>query len=121
LMDLGIARFTGERTKITITGDMLGTAEYVSPEQIQGVTDLDGRAEQYFLGILVYLMLTGKKPFERINTWAMIKSHLEEPPPDPRAIVSIPESAAKAIMKALAKKAEERFRSSGEFIAAMAK
>jgi serine/threonine-protein kinase len=118
-MDFGIARFTDERTKLTITGDMLGTAEYVSPEQIHGVADLDGRADQYSLGVLAYLMITGKKPFERNNTWAMIKSHLEEPPPNPRDIVSIPESAAKAIMKALAKKAEERFASAGEFIEAM--
>lgn len=121
LMDFGIARFTGERTKITMTGDMLGTAEYVSPEQIHGVTDLDGRADQYSLGVLAYLMITGKKLFERNNTWAIIKSHLEEPPPDPRNIVSISEAAAKAMMKALAKKPEERFASAGEFIEALGK
>lgn len=119
LMDFGIACFTGERTKLTMTGDMLGTADYVSPEQIHGVADLDGRADQYSLGVLAYLMLTGKKPFQRNNTWAMIKSHLEEPPPDPRDLVSIPESAATAIMKALAKKPEERFASASEFIEAM--
>ena len=121
LMDFGIARFTSEHTKLTMTGDMLGTAEYVSPEQIHGVADIDGRADQYSLAILAYLMVTGKKPFERSNTWAMIKSHLEEPPPDPRTVVPIPESAAQAIMKALAKKAEERFTSAGEFIEAMGK
>jgi tRNA A-37 threonylcarbamoyl transferase component Bud32 len=119
LMDFGIALFTGERTKLTMTGDMLGTADYVSPEQIHGVADLDGRADQYSLGVLAYLMVTGRKLFERNNTWAMIKSHLEEPPPDPRDLVSIPESAAKAIIKALAKKPEERFASAGEFIEAM--
>jgi tRNA A-37 threonylcarbamoyl transferase component Bud32 len=121
LMDFGIARFSGERTKITMTGDMLGTAEYVSPEQIHGVTDLDGRADQYSLGVLAYLMITGKKLFERNNTWAIIKSHLEEPPPDPRDTVSISEAAAKAMMKALAKKPEERFASAGEFIEALGK
>jgi tRNA A-37 threonylcarbamoyl transferase component Bud32 len=119
LMDFGIARFTGERTKLTLTGDMLGTAEYVSPEQIHGVVDLDGRADQYSLGILAYMMITGRKPFERNNTWAIIKSHLEEPPPDPREVVPVPDSAAKAIMKALAKKPEERFASAGEFIEAL--
>ena len=121
LMDFGIARFTSEGTRLTMTGDMLGTADYISPEQIHGVADLDGRADQYSLGILAYLMITGKKPFERNNTWAMIKSHLEEPPPDPRAIVSISESASAAIMKALAKKPEERFASAGEFIEGMGK
>lgn len=120
LMDFGIARFVGERTKLTITGDMLGTADYISPEQIQGETNLDGRADEYSLGVLAYLMFTGKKPFERNNTWAMIKSHLEEPPPDPRDIVfSMPDSAAQAIMKAMAKKPEERFASVGVFIEAL--
>ena len=121
LMDFGIAHFAGERTKLTITGDMLGTAEYVSPEQIQGLADIDGRADQYSLGVLAYLLITGKKPFERSNTWALIKSHLEVPPPDPREVVSIPGAAADAIMRALAKKPEERFASAGEFIEAMGK
>jgi tRNA A-37 threonylcarbamoyl transferase component Bud32 len=121
LMDFGIARFTREHTKLTITGDILGTADYVSPEQIHGVADIDGRADQYSLGILAYLILTGKRPFERNNTWAMIKSHLEEPPPDPRPSALIPESAAIAIMRALAKKPEERFASASEFIEAMGK
>jgi tRNA A-37 threonylcarbamoyl transferase component Bud32 len=122
LMDFGIARFVSERTKITMTGDMLGTAEYISPEQIQGAPDLDGRADQYSLGVLAYMMLTGKKPFERHNTWAMIKSHLEEPPPDPREIVpGLSEAAAGAIMKAMAKKAEERFTTTGGFMEALGK
>jgi len=122
LMDFGIAHFTGERTKLTITGDMLGTADYISPEQIQGEPNLDGRADQYSLGVLTYMMLTGKKPFERNNTWAMIKSHLEEPPPDPRDVVfSLPNAPAEAVMKAMAKKPEERFASVGAFIAALGK
>jgi predicted Ser/Thr protein kinase len=119
LMDFGIAHFVNEHTKLTMTGDMLGTAEYISPEQIQGITDLDGRADQYSLGVLAYMMITGKRPFERSNTWAMIKSHLEEPPPDAREIVSISEAAALAIMTAMAKKSEERFTSVGEFIKAL--
>jgi len=116
LMDFGIARFVDERTKLTITGDMLGTADYISPEQIQGASELDGKADQYSLAILVYQMLTGKKPFERHNTWAMIRAHLDEPAPDPREIAQIPDSAAQAIMKALSKKPEERFETVGTFI-----
>jgi predicted Ser/Thr protein kinase len=121
LMDFGIARFTSERTRLTMTGDMLGTADYISPEQIHGEVELDGRADQYSLGVLAYLMLTGKKPFERNNTWAMIKAHLEQPAPDPREIVAIPETAAKAVMKALAKKPEDRFASIGEFVERLGK
>ena len=66
---------------------------------------------------MTYQLLTGKKPFERNNTWAMIRSHLEEPPPDPRIHISMSENAAEAILKALAKKPENRFSSVGEFVA----
>jgi len=119
LMDFGIAHSRHEHTRLTMTGDMLGTAEYISPEQIHGEIDPDGRADQYSLAVLAYIMLTGKKPFERNNTWATVKAHVEEPPPDPREVVSIPETAAKALIRALAKKPEDRFASSGEFIKAL--
>jgi serine/threonine-protein kinase len=66
---------------------------------------------------MTYQVLTGKKPFERNNTWAMIRSHLEEPPPDARDVVpSLPETTAKAIIKAMAKKPEDRYASAGEFV-----
>ena len=66
---------------------------------------------------MTYQILTGKKPFERNNTWAMIRSHLEEPPPDPRIHVTMHEHVAEAILKALSKKPDERFPSVGEFVA----
>jgi serine/threonine-protein kinase len=66
---------------------------------------------------MTYQVLTGHKPFERNNTWAMIRSHLEEPPPDPRIHVSMPDSTADAILKALSKRPEERFESVGQFVA----
>ena len=66
---------------------------------------------------MTYQILTGKKPFERNNTWAMIRSHLEEPPADPRVHVPLPEHVACALLKALGKKPEERFPSVGAFVA----
>jgi serine/threonine-protein kinase len=116
LMDFGIARFTTENTMLTASGDVLGTAEYISPEQIHGLTNLDSRTDQYSFGVMAYQIFTGKKPFERNNTWAMIRSHLEEPPPDPRAFIPMPERAAQAIQKAMAKKPEQRFATVGEFV-----
>jgi hypothetical protein len=119
LMDFGIARFVSENTVLTGSGDVLGTADYISPEQIHGITELDSRTDQYSFAVMTYQVLTGRKPFERNNTWAMIRSHLEEPPPDPRIHVSMPECIAVAILRALAKKPEERFASVGEFVAAL--
>jgi tRNA A-37 threonylcarbamoyl transferase component Bud32 len=117
LMDFGIARFVSENTMLTASGDMLGTADYISPEQAHGIAELDRRSDLYSFAVMTYQLLTGHKPFEHNNTWAMIRSHLEEPPPDPRLHVEMPEIAAEALLKALAKKPEERFASVGEFVA----
>ena len=117
LMDFGIARFVSENTVLTGSGDVLGTADYISPEQVHGITELDSRTDQYSFAVMTYQILTGKKPFERNNTWAMIRSHLEEPPPDPRIHVTMHEHVAEAILKALSKKPDERFPSVGEFVA----
>ena len=119
LMDFGIARFVSENTMLTASGDVLGTADYISPEQVHGNTELDSRTDQYSFGVMTYQLLTGHKPFERNNTWAMIRSHLEEQPPDPRVHVPMADIAAEAILKALSKKPEERFASIGEFVATL--
>jgi tRNA A-37 threonylcarbamoyl transferase component Bud32 len=121
LMDFGIARFITENTILTGSGDVMGTADYISPEQIHGITELDSRTDQYSFAVMTYQLLTGKKPFERNNTWAMIRSHLEEPAPDPRIHVSMPEKVAVTILRALAKKPEERFSSVGEFVTELGK
>jgi hypothetical protein len=121
LMDFGIARLTSEKTRLTMSGDVIGTAGYISPEQIRGDPEIDNRADLYSVGIMAYEMLTGQRPFEHQNTWALIRAHLEEPPPDPRVIVSIPDSAAQAIMRAMAKKPERRFSAVGEFVAELGK
>jgi hypothetical protein len=80
-----------------------------------------GNATLYSFGIMTFQMLTGKKPFEHNNTWAMIRAHLEEPPPDPRTIVPMPDAVAQAILKAVAKDPEDRFPSVGEFVREMRK
>ena len=121
LMDFGIARFITENTILTGSGDVMGTADYISPEQIHGLTELDSRTDQYSFGVMTYQLLTGKKPFERNNTWAMIRSHLEEPPPDPRVHVSMTEHVATTILRTLSKKPEERFSSVGEFVSELGK
>ena len=120
LMDFGIARMVSAMTALTGTGGMVGTLDYISPEQIQGSHQVDGRADVYSLGVMAYQMMTGELPFKQRNPGALIMAHLSTPPPDAREIVKdLPRRAAKAIQKAMAKEAEDRFERAGEFVEEM--
>jgi hypothetical protein len=114
LVDFGIAKIAAE-TQITQTGGMVGTLDYIAPEQIQGGVTVDERADIYSLGIMVYQMLTGELPFRHNNPGAMVMAHLMQPAPDPRDwVADLPESVAVAVMRAMSKKPEQRFTSAGE-------
>jgi protein kinase-like protein len=115
LMDFGIAKIVGGSTGITQTG-LMGTLEYVSPEQIASAKEVDGRADLYSLGVVVYQMLTGELPFIADSAARLVFAHLQQPPPDPCDLVpELPTMASLAVLKALAKKPEERFQTVGEF------
>lgn len=119
LMDFGIAKSYAAATRLTQSG-MIGTLDYISPEQIQGSSDVDGRADIYSLGVMVYQMLTGGLPFKHHNPGAIVLAHLMQPPPDPRlAAPDLSEEAADAILRALAKQPEARFATAGDFAAAL--
>jgi serine/threonine protein kinase len=119
LMDFGIAKIVGGGTSLTQTG-IMGTLNYISPEQITSAKEVDGRADLYSLGVVVYQMLTGELPFPTESPARLVFAHLQQPPPDPRDIVEdLPSSAAQAILKALAKKPDERFHTASEFAAAL--
>jgi len=119
LTDFGIAKIADAHTKITATG-VLGTFDYIAPEQIQSSGEVDARADQYALGIMTYQMLTGKLPYERPNTGALLLAHLTAPPPDVREVVpSISRHAAYAIQRAMAKSPKDRYDTIGEFVQAI--
>lgn len=119
LTDFGIAKISDAHTKITNTG-MLGTFDYIAPEQIQASAEVDGKADIYALAVMTYQMLTGQLPFQRPNTGALLLAHLNSPAPDAREIVrDLPRPAAYAIQKAMAKEPQDRFATAGEFIAAL--
>jgi eukaryotic-like serine/threonine-protein kinase len=120
LMDFGIARSYAATSKLTHSG-MIGTLDYISPEQIQGTSDVGAQADIYSLGVMTYQMLTGRLPFEHNNPGAMVLAHLNQPAPDLLEVArDTPRSAAVAVMQAMAKKPEQRFPSAGEFVAALA-
>ena len=118
LTDFGIVRFTGG-AGMTKTA-LMGTLDYMAPEQIRSAGDMDGRADVYALGAMVYQMLTGQLPFHSDNAGAVLIAHLQQPAPDPRALApGLPAEAAQAIQHALAKQPEDRFQTAGEFVAAL--
>jgi len=120
LCDFGIAKvLTG--TQYTETGTTIGTPEYMSPEQAQGL-ELDGRADEYSLGVVLYQMLTGTVPFQGDTPLAVIHQHVYDPPPPPRTINRhIPRKLERVIMRALAKDPARRFPSCGEMAQALRK
>jgi len=121
LTDFGIARIVGGGTRFTQTGGVLGTFDYIAPEQIQAIEEIDGRADVYALGVMVYLMLTGELPFKQRNPGTLLLAHMTQPPPDPRDIVpDLPREVAHALRQAMAKMPEERFATAGEFAGVLA-
>jgi tRNA A-37 threonylcarbamoyl transferase component Bud32 len=115
LMDFGIAKTITEGTSMTQTG-MLGTVDYIAPEQAVSAKGVDKRADIYALGVMTYQMLTGQLPFSGENSAMVLLSHLNAPPPDPRTIMpDLPEEAAMSILRALSKEPDARFDTAGEF------
>jgi eukaryotic-like serine/threonine-protein kinase len=117
LTDFGIAKILGGDTGATKTGLMMGTLNYMAPEQIRSSGHVDGRADVYALGVVAYQMLTGYLPFQADNPGAMMLAHLQTPPTDPLTYVNtLPASTVDALLKALAKDPAERFATAGEFV-----
>jgi serine/threonine-protein kinase len=108
LMDFGVAKQYGAGGTITSTGQVVGTPEYMSPEQAQG-HKLDFRSDVYALGVLIYELFTGQVPFRGDTPISTILKHIHEPPPiygPPSS--KIPAPLIPILRKALAKKPNER-------------
>lgn len=119
LMDFGIAKIGGGATRLTASG-MIGTLDYIAPEQIQGASDVDHRADIYALGVMTYQMLTGELPFKKNNPGALLMAHLMEPPPDACGLnTTLKHAVCAALQKAMAKKPADRYESAGAFVQAL--
>ena len=115
--DFGIASSAG-MDSLTMTGTVLGTAGYLSPEQAQG--ERAGPAsDRYALGIVAWELLTGSRPFESENTTAEAAAHVNAPIPSVSAAGDLPRELDPVFERALAKEAAQRYGTAGEFVAAL--
>ena len=113
IMDFGIAR-TIKGKGITGSGVMIGTPEYMSPEQVEG-KEVDQRSDIYSLGIILYEMLTGRLPFEGDTPFTIGIKHKSEIPKDPKELnPQIPDDLRGVILKCLEKEKENRYQSANE-------
>lgn len=122
LADFGITRILGDEAadKHRITGPALGTPQYMSPEQVLGESRLDGRADVYSLGCVVFEMLTGEPPFGGRTSPSLIAQQISAPPP--RLAQKRPDlgpAVDESIGRALAKQPTSRYRTAGEFYTAL--
>jgi serine/threonine protein kinase len=118
VMDFGIARALSA-SRMTRTGHLIGTLEYMAPELIQGAGG-DVRSDIYALGLLLYEMLTGRLPFESNSDYELMRAQVEAAPLPPRHFAPhIPLDIEQALMRALAKRANARFQTAAEFRAAL--
>jgi serine/threonine-protein kinase len=114
LTDFGLTKETSSKNAMTQSGAILGTIDYIAPEQIRG-EPLDGRADVYALGCVYYEMLTGRVPFKQGSLVAKLFAHLNEPVPAIRdAAPDVPERLDHVVRRAMAKDPDDRYPTAGE-------
>jgi serine/threonine protein kinase len=108
LMDFGIAKSSTDQ-RMTLTGTTMGSLYYMSPEQVKGIP-LDARSDLYSLGVSLYELVTGRKPFQGDSNYAIMAAHLQMAPPPPiEADPSLPKPLNDLILTCLAKDPAQRF------------
>jgi len=122
LTDFGLAKIA-QAGESTLTQDMMvGTPQYISPEQAQGQSDLDARTDIYSLGVVLYELLIGRVPFQADTPYAVVHDHIFTPLPMPRSLKSdLPEPFERVLLKALAKERGDRYAAVTDMLAALNK
>ncbi len=119
LSDFGLARIASAGESTLSQDTMLGTPNYISPEQAKGVRDLDGRTDIYSFGVVLYEMIVGRVPFSGDTPFSVIHDHIYTPLPPPTAInPNVPEPLERLLLKALAKERDDRFADASAMMAA---
>jgi serine/threonine protein kinase len=120
LIDFGIARLQGA-SRATAAGALVGTPQYISPEQARG-KECDHSSDLYALGIILYEMVTGEAPFRGSSTVSIIMQHINEPPTPPHLVnPAVPVELSEVILKSIAKAPSDRFQSASEMTIAAAR
>jgi serine/threonine protein kinase/WD40 repeat protein len=113
LMDFGIVKIVGGQYH-TATGATIGTAIYMSPEQIRGER-VDERSDIYSMGVMLFEMLSGRPPYEADSALTLMMMHLNDPIPNPSDLrPNVPDQLAAVVVKALAKEREQRYQTAAE-------
>ena len=113
LSDFGITRTVDGDTRLTDSGEWVGTVDFMAPEHLEG-RDTDARTDVYALGCVLYTALTGTPPFRRDTAAQTISAHLHQRPPRPSKTEGVPESFDRVIARALAKEPAGRYPSAGD-------
>lgn len=122
LTDFGLVKILSdnqsEQMRLTGAGAPVGTPDYMSPEQVIG-SEVDRRADQYSLGVVLFQMLTGTTPFQGETPMQIASQQLHMQPPVPRSLrLDLPEAAEQVLLRAMAKRPDDRFNSAQEFASA---
>src|SRR5881398_3261484 len=111
--ELAIASSGDDR--VTRSGFVVGTEEYMSPEQVEGAPDVDGRTDLYSLGVVLFECLAGRPPFSSVSAAAVLDMHQHRPAPDVRSLRrDIPKPLSLVLARALAKTRDERWQTAAE-------
>ena len=119
LADFGLARIA-QSGESTLSSDMImGTPQYISPEQAMGRKDLDERTDLYSFGVMLYEMVVGQVPFNADTPFSVIHDHIYSPLPLPHTVnKNVPESVERVLLKALAKDRDDRYESVSQMVVA---
>jgi serine/threonine-protein kinase len=111
--DFGIAKVTGQSTELTVAGSVMGSPQYLSPEQIRG-EELDGRSDIFSLGVVLYELLSKKRPFDGDTITTLVYQILHKEPPPISELRSVPPRLEALLRRMLAKSRDDRFATAAE-------
>ncbi len=119
LSDFGLAKMYADPS-LTQTGTLVGSVDYTSPEQVKGITTLDERTDIYSIGVILYELVTGQKPFASKSQFEVMQAHVEKEPPPPGELnPGLSSELNNIILRSLAKAPAERFQSAMKFRTAL--